>query len=58
MPIYGAEMLFASGKRIPPDGAYTLWEVKPENSRFAEAANNTYDVRVFRTSTSGSAELL
>ena len=48
VPIYSADIIFNSGKRIPLDGDATSWESRDINSKFSEAAVYSYTLQIRR----------
>jgi Ig-like domain from next to BRCA1 gene len=48
VPIYSADIIFNSGKRIPLDGDATNWESRDVNSKFSEAAVYSYTLQIRR----------
>lgn len=51
-PVYQADLVFRSGRRIPFDGGPTQWATRDENSRFTDAGNFDYELQLRRTAAS------
>ena len=51
-PVYQADLVFRSGRRIPFDGGPTQWATRDENSRFTDAGNYDYELQLRRTAAS------
>ena len=52
MPIYSADLIFATGRRIPFDGAAQQWETRDINSKLNEAGTFSYTLQIRRAATS------
>lgn len=52
VPIYSADLIFATGTRIPFDGDATAWETRDINSKLYEAGTFSYTLQVRRTASS------
>lgn len=51
-PIYQADLVFKTGRRIPFDGGPTQWATRDENTRFSDAGVYDYELQLRRTASS------
>ena len=51
-PVYQADLVFRTGRRIPFDGGPMQWATRDENSRFTDAGNYDYELQLRRTAAS------
>lgn len=51
-PVYQADLVFRTGRRIPFDGGPTQWATRDENSRFTDAGSYDYELQLRRTAAS------
>lgn len=51
-PVYQADLVFKTGRRIPFDGGPVQWATRDENSRFTDAGNFAYELQLRRTASS------
>jgi hypothetical protein len=52
VPVYSADLVFRTGRRIPFDGGPTSWFTRDENSRFSESGMFDYELQIRRQSNS------
>jgi hypothetical protein len=49
VPIYSADLIFSTGRRIPFDGSGTQWNSLPANTRFSDAGSYPYTLQIRRS---------